>query len=114
MIHHPITKIAARNFKRIREDEELPEDVPLRVSVKGGGCAGFNYKWEFVNSEVEDVNSDEIIKLDKGLLYIHPTAIMYVLGTIIDFTKDVAGSYLKINNPNATSQCGCGESFAYG
>ena len=63
---------------------------------------------------VYDINQEEIIKLDKGLLYIHPTAIMYVLGTIIDFTKDVAGSYLQINNPNATSQCGCGESFAYG
>ena len=86
----------------------------VQLSIEGGGCAGFYYKWEFVNSEVKDVNSDEIIKLDKGLLYIHPTAIMYVLGTIIDFTKDVAGSYLQINNPNATSQCGCGESFSYG
>ena len=42
-----LTEIAARNFKRIREDEELPEDVPLRVSVKGGGCAGYEYVLEF-------------------------------------------------------------------
>ena len=42
-----LTDIAARNFKRIREDEELPEDVPLRVTVKGGGCAGYEYLLEF-------------------------------------------------------------------
>ena len=42
-----LTKTAAKNFKRIREDEELPEDVPLRVSVKGGGCAGYEYVLEF-------------------------------------------------------------------
>ena len=50
-----LTEIAARNFKRIREDEELPEDVPLRVSVKGGGCAGYEYSLTFGEPAQKDL-----------------------------------------------------------
>lgn len=50
-----LTEIAARNFKRIREDEELPEDVPLRISFKGGGCAGYEYVLEFGKSTNRDL-----------------------------------------------------------
>ncbi len=86
----------------------------VSLSVEGGGCAGFNYKWNLLNKYPDDVEENDIISLEKGFLHIDPMATMYILGTIIDFTKDVAGSYLKIVNPKATSQCGCGESFAYG
>ena len=52
-----LTEIAARNFKRIREDEELSEDIPLRVSVKGGGCAGYEYQLEFGRSAQKDLKA---------------------------------------------------------
>ena len=86
----------------------------VSLSVEGGGCAGFNYKWDLLNKYPDDVEENDVISLEKGFLHIDPMATMYILGTVIDFTKDVAGSYLKIVNPKATSQCGCGESFAYG
>jgi len=86
----------------------------VSLSVEGGGCAGFNYKWNLLKTYPDDVQESDIISLEKGFLHIDPIATMYILGTVIDFTKDVAGSYLKIVNPKATSQCGCGESFAYG
>ena len=86
----------------------------VSLSVEGGGCAGFNYKWDLLNTYPDDVQESDVISLEKGFLHIDPMATMYILGTVIDFTKDIAGSYLKIVNPKATSQCGCGESFAYG
>ena len=84
----------------------------ISLSVEGGGCAGFNYKWNLLNTYPDDVQESDVISLEKGFLHIDPMATMYILGTVIDFTKDIAGSYLKIVNPKATSQCGCGESFA--
>ena len=86
----------------------------VSLSVEGGGCAGFNFKWNLINTYPDDIQESDIISLEKGFLHVDPIATMYILGTVIDFTKDVAGSYLKIVNPKATSQCGCGESFAYG
>ena len=86
----------------------------VSLSVEGGGCAGFNYKWNLLKTYPDDIQESDVISLEKGFLHIDPIATMYILGTVIDFTKDIAGSYLKIVNPKATSQCGCGESFSYG
>ena len=84
----------------------------IMLGVKGGGCAGFTYEWTILQEEIPDkFNTEDKLKLKIGCLCIEPTAMMLVLNTIIDFTTNIAGSYLKIVNPNATSQCGCGESF---
>jgi iron-sulfur cluster insertion protein len=84
----------------------------IMLGVKGGGCAGFTYEWSILQEEIPDkFNTEDKFKLQEGYLCIEPTAMMLVLNTIIDFTNNIAGSYLKIINPNATSQCGCGESF---
>mgnify|MGYP006230932979 CR=1 FL=1 len=85
------------------------ENKSVRLSVKGGGCAGFKYEWEFADELVEDT-----IKFDlnegKSLL-IDKVAEMYILGCTIDYVEELGGSYLNVINPNATSSCGCGESF---
>ena len=88
----------------------ISKDKPyVRFSVKGGGCAGFKYEWEFADELVEDT-----IKFDlnegKSLL-IDKVAEMYILGCTIDYVEELGGSYLNVINPNATSSCGCGESF---
>mgnify|MGYP001472971333 FL=1 len=88
----------------------ISKDKPyVRFSVKGGGCAGFKYEWEFADELVEDT-----IKFDlnegKSLL-IDKVAEMYILGCTIDYVEELGGSYLNVVNPNATSSCGCGESF---
>ena len=59
-----------------------------------------------------DKEECETVELEKGTLYIDPLAVMYILGSIVDYSKDVFGSVLKIDNPNVQSQCGCGESFS--
>lgn len=71
------------------------------LSVKGGGCSGFQYVW--------DVTEDNPTV---GNLVVDPMAEMFVLGCTIDYVTELGGSYLKVINPNATASCGCGESFA--
>ena len=85
----------------------------VMLGVKGGGCAGFTYEWTVLQKEIPDkFNTEDKFKLNTGYLCVQPEAMMFILNTIIDFTSNISGSYLKIVNPNATSQCGCGESFA--
>ena len=75
------------------------------LSVLGGGCSGFQYKWDMVDEEKDGIVVEDILVVDK-------IAEMFVLGCTVDYVKEFGGSYLKVVNPNATAQCGCGDSFA--
>ena len=81
------------------------EDTYARLSVKGGGCAGFEYKWETTDTTDKGTLIDDILVLDK-------MAEMFVLGCTVDYIKEFGGSYLTVSNPNAHSSCGCGTSFS--
>ena len=87
------------------------QDVPygdyVSLGVKGGGCSGMQYVWDFA-SNWPDVNWSEPID---DILVLDPMAEMYVLGSTIDYVSELGGSFLKIVNPTATASCGCGESF---
>jgi len=71
------------------------------LSVKGGGCSGFQYVWDVTDQEPT-----------VGNLVVDPIAEMFVMGCTVDYVNELGGSYLKVINPNATASCGCGESFA--
>ena len=102
-----LTEIAARNFKRMREDEELPEDVPLRISVKGGGCAGYEYVLEFGKSTNRDLFFES-----KGLpIVIDKKSHLVVDGLEIDWSKDLSAPGPRFQKPTATSTCGCATGF---
>ena len=75
------------------------------VSVLGGGCSGFQYKWELTDKEDDGIVVEDILVVDK-------IAEMFVIGCTVDYVKEFGGSYLKVVNPNAKASCGCGESFA--
>ena len=75
------------------------------LSVNGGGCSGFQYKWEMTDDDSEGTLIEDILVLDK-------MAEMYVIGCTVDYIKDFGGSYLTVVNPNAKAMCGCGTSFA--
>ena len=76
----------------------------VTLGVKGGGCSGFQYVWGL--SETKD---NEVID---NILLLDPMAIMYVIGSKIDYVTELGGSFLTVVNPTATAQCGCGESFS--
>ena len=77
----------------------------VRLSVSGGGCSGFQYDWDFVDTKKDGILVDDVLILDN-------MAQMYVFGCTVDYITELGGSYLKVINPNAKASCGCGESFA--
>ena len=81
----------------------------LRLSLRGGGCNGFEYKFETTNSEIK--KGDEKLIKDGIEIHICGKSLLYLLGTNIDYKKDIMGQTFHFNNPNAGSTCGCGSSF---
>ena len=98
---------AANRIKEIISNDKT-KSVWVRVGVKSGGCAGMSYVMEYA----KEINpTDEIIE-DKGVkVFIDPSAIMYLLGTEMDYKKEQFSSTFVFKNPNETERCGCGESF---
>ena len=98
---------AASRIKEILSNDDT-KSLGVRVGVKSGGCAGMSYIMEYA----KEINpNDEIIE-DKGVkVFIDPGAIMYLLGTEMDYKKEQFSSTFVFNNPNETERCGCGESF---
>ena len=80
----------------------------VTLGVKSGGCNGFEYVWGIAN---EDTRNQPRIEPVEGFLLIDPEAETYLVGSQVDYITDLAGSFLKVSNPSATSSCGCGESF---
>jgi len=98
---------AAKKIAAILQNE--PEGAMLRVSVEGGGCSGFQYKFDVERDRAED---DLVLEKDQATVLIDPVSVGFLAGSEIDFVDDLIGSAFKINNPNAKSSCGCGTSFS--
>jgi len=80
----------------------------LRVSVEGGGCSGFQYKFDIDRAKADD---DVVIAQDGATVLIDPVSLNYMAGAEIDFVDDLIGASFRVNNPKATASCGCGTSF---
>jgi iron-sulfur cluster assembly protein len=100
-----MTNAAVRRLNALMA--ENPKALGLRIGVKKGGCAGMEYT--MVVAEDKQPH-DEVVEQDGAVLLIEPTAIMYLLGTEMDFKTDKLSSQFVFNNPNERSSCGCGES----
>lgn len=81
----------------------------LRVSVEGGGCSGFSYKFDLIDAPTDE---DIVIGDQNAPVAIDPVSLMYMDGSVIDFVDDLMGQSFQIKNPNATASCGCGTSFS--
>ena len=102
-----LSENAALRIKEIMSKAEK-DSIGVRVGVKSGGCAGMSYIMEYAKTSKPE---DEVIE-DKGVkLFIDPSAIIYLIGTVMDYKKDEFSSSFVFKNPNETERCGCGESF---
>jgi iron-sulfur cluster insertion protein len=102
------TDAAVAKVKELIVEEGNP-DLKLRVFVQGGGCSGFQYGFTFD----EVVNDDDTILDKEGVqLLVDPMSFQYLVGAEIDYKDDLQGAQFVIRNPNATTTCGCGSSFA--
>ena len=90
-------------------EEEQNEALKLRVYVQGGGCSGFQYGFTFDEDQQED---DTAVDKDGVRLLVDPMSFQYLIGAKIDYKDDIDGARFIINNPNASTTCGCGSSFS--
>jgi iron-sulfur cluster assembly accessory protein len=105
----PVT-VSAKAARRIAEILRAePDSTVLRVSVTGGGCSGFQYNFALDDCRQDD---DLVIERDGATILIDPMSLDFLKGSEIDFVDDLIGAAFRVNNPNATSSCGCGTSFA--
>jgi iron-sulfur cluster assembly accessory protein len=102
-----VSERAARRIGEILKGE--PSGTMLRVSVEGGGCSGFQYKFDVERAKAAD---DLVIDRDGAVVLIDPVSVNYMAGSEIDFVDDLIGASFKVNNPKAKASCGCGTSFA--
>ena len=108
-LEHPV-RLSERAARRIAEIVAAEPTTPLlRVSVEGGGCSGFQYKFDLVAASEAD---DLVIERAGARVLIDPVSLEYLGGSEIDFVDDLIGQSFKIHNPNATASCGCGTSFS--
>jgi iron-sulfur cluster insertion protein len=103
-----LTASAARRILKVAESEGNPA-LALRISVSGGGCSGFQYSFTLDADETAD---DVVISRDGARLLVDTVSLDYLRGSELDFVEDLSGAGFRINNPLATSSCGCGNSFA--
>ncbi|AHM62192.1 Iron-sulfur cluster assembly accessory protein [Flammeovirgaceae bacterium 311] len=104
-----VTDKAIDRIKELRETEGRSNDQNIRVSVKGGGCSGLMYDLSF---DAAVLPSDEIFE-DKGVkILVDKKSLLYLLGTVLDFSDGLNGKGFQFINPNASRTCGCGESFS--
>lgn len=102
-----VTEAAARRIAKILAAE--PDKNALRVSIEGGGCSGFSYKYDLVG----DRNADDVaIERGGATVLIDELSLVYMGGSVIDFVDDLMGQSFQIRNPNAVASCGCGTSFS--
>ncbi|EKE73668.1 iron-sulfur cluster insertion protein ErpA [Gallaecimonas xiamenensis] len=102
------TEAAALKVKGLIEEEQNPE-LKLRVYVTGGGCSGFQYGFTFDEKANE---GDTLIEKEGVTLVVDPMSLQYLVGGTVDYTEGLQGSRFLVNNPNATTTCGCGSSFS--
>jgi iron-sulfur cluster assembly accessory protein len=104
-----LTERAAKEVKKIMDEQKMPESVVLRVGVQGGGCSGFSYALGFDN----EVNPaiDEVAEVHGIKVVVDRKSNMYLNGTEVDFYEGLEKRGFTFNNPNAQKSCGCGTSF---
>ena len=102
-----LSEAAAKRITKIVAGE--PGKIALRVSVEGGGCSGFSYKFDLTDRRNDD---DVAIERDGATVLIDDLSLVYMGGSVIDFVDDLMGQSFQIRNPNAVASCGCGTSFS--
>jgi iron-sulfur cluster assembly accessory protein len=102
-----VSERAARRIGQILGRE--PPGTMLRLSVEGGGCSGFQYKFDMDRQQAPD---DMVVRRDGALVLIDQVSLKFLAGSEIDYVDDLIGASFRVNNPNAKASCGCGTSFA--
>lgn len=102
-----ISERAARRIGEILKGEG--QGAMLRISVEGGGCSGFQYKFDVDRTKTDD---DLVIAKEGAVVLVDSASVPFLAGSEVDFVDDLIGASFRVNNPNVTASCGCGTSFS--
>ena len=102
-----LSSAAAKRIGAIAERQGKP--AILRLTVEGGGCSGFQYKFDIDRARTDD---DLVIEQDNAVVLVDSASQPFLEGSQVDFVDDLIGASFRVNNPNATASCGCGTSFS--
>jgi iron-sulfur cluster assembly protein len=105
-----LSDTAVREIRKQAEKRGKP-DSALRVGIRGGGCTGFSYLFEWADGAPRP--QDKVFEKDGVRLFVDPKSLVYLDGTELDFVTSVMGHGFKFNNPNVKGSCGCGESVQF-
>ncbi|ACY14736.1 HesB/IscA family protein [Haliangium ochraceum] len=105
-----ITETAASEIKR-QQSKRGAEQAAIRIGIRGGGCTGFAYLFDWVDGAPKD--TDKVFSAHGVSVYVDPKSFNYLKGTELDFETSIMGHGFKFNNPNAKGTCGCGESVQF-
>jgi len=101
-------KVTDRAFARLAEIGAAAQGQALRVAVEGGGCSGFQYEIKLDAAEKDDL----VLEQGGERVLVDQVSLPFLAGAVIDFTEELIGARFTVENPNATSSCGCGTSFS--
>ena len=104
-----VTETAKKKIFSLLEEEGMGRDAYVKVGVSSGGCSGLSYKLDFTKDKSE---GDKLIEDNGVKILIDKKSLLYLVGTVLDFSGGLNGKGFTFNNPNASRTCGCGESFA--
>ena len=104
-----VTETAKKKIFSLLEEEGMNLDAYVKVGVSSGGCSGLSYKLDFTKDKSE---GDKLIEDNGVRILIDKKSLLYLVGTVLDFSGGLNGKGFTFNNPNASRTCGCGESFA--
>ena len=104
-----VTETAKKKIFSLLEEEGLGKDAYVKVGVSSGGCSGLSYKLDFTSQNSENA---KVIEHNGIRILVDKKSLLYLVGTVLDFSGGLNGKGFTFNNPNATRTCGCGESFA--
>ena len=104
-----VTETAKKKIFSLLEEEGMGQDAYVKVGVSSGGCSGLSYKLDFTKDKSE---GDKLIEDNGVRILIDKKSLLYLVGTVLDFSGGLNGKGFTFNNPNASRTCGCGESFA--
>ena len=104
-----ISDSAARRIAALIDQEAQGRDLKFRVTVSGGGCSGFQYGFDFDETITDD---DKVFEHGSVKVLVDEVSLQFLGGAVLDFKEELIGSYFALENPNASSTCGCGTSFS--
>jgi iron-sulfur cluster assembly accessory protein len=109
----PQRQAVSLSEKAIKHFDTIAKNKVVKFGIEGGGCAGFQYKWQILDSADDLYGDDEVIELENFVFAVDGASLMFLIGSAVDYVSDITGSHIEVVNPQASAGCGCGISVNF-